>query len=478
MNTRIPRWLLAPLAYLSSAAILTIILILSGLPAGYVSYRLVSDAQAADVAKLQELTDVSTSIFKDGSHPNLEARWKSPSFQRAFPPEQFSAIARTREEEFYSSPNAEFGASAHLLLSRTIVWVTAPNGRRAKTGNLVLISPDIEKLSKNWSHNVRNADLRFGMVRPGQNEAVAWTTVQTIWVMYVFAALLGLVLVLNQKQRYQIGLAGIISKLTAFSEGDVAQRLSAHQPAPELQQLSTGTNRVLDDLSRSITRLINVTDYVRHEIRNPIATATQRLKDAKRRPDQTVGVDMAGRIEQDLLDATRTIDALAEFVKFQRDRSTRPKVGSVDLSALIGKMVSDQEEILLQANRSLEIDIAEGVVVAAQAALLERIVENLFSNAAKYTPEGKTIRVRLTTSSDSFALRVANTGGGFPEDIRDSAFKFSTRSASVIGRVPGYGLGLALAADIAFDLGLEIRIVPSDHIAEVEVAGPCKMKAL
>lgn len=73
-----------------------------------------------------------------------------------------------------------------------------------------------------------------------------------------------------------------------------------------------------------------------------------------------------------------------------------------------------------------------------------RILENLVSNAIKYTDEGK-VTVTLDTTGEALELAVSDTGRGIPERFREDAFnKFSRLHLSTDTRERGAGLGLAI----------------------------------
>ena len=89
---------------------------------------------------------------------------------------------------------------------------------------------------------------------------------------------------------------------------------------------------------------------------------------------------------------------------------------------------------------------------------LHRIVENLMTNAIKYTDEGHvTIRVKL--SKDGWTLAVADTGPGIPESFRPHLFEeFRRVHATSSDQQTGSGLGLALTHRLVQALGGQIRV--------------------
>jgi two-component system sensor histidine kinase KdpD len=87
-------------------------------------------------------------------------------------------------------------------------------------------------------------------------------------------------------------------------------------------------------------------------------------------------------------------------------------------------------------------------LVQLDAVLFERVLANLFDNAAKYTPDEAMLWIRADRTGARIHLTVEDDGPGFPSGINaDSlfdAFSRGTRESAV----PGVGLGLALSRRI------------------------------
>ncbi len=137
------------------------------------------------------------------------------------------------------------------------------------------------------------------------------------------------------------------------------------------------------------------------------------------------------------------VDALLDLERLRlRDRSKEAQ--SLDLSALCRERVA-----YLRAGtaRPFSADIAEGVRVVWDRALLARVVENLVSNALKFSPEDSPIRLGLRVEGPEAVLEVEDRGPGIPLAERSRIFGRFARG-STRGEAPGLGLGLALVAEV------------------------------
>jgi two-component system OmpR family sensor kinase len=100
---------------------------------------------------------------------------------------------------------------------------------------------------------------------------------------------------------------------------------------------------------------------------------------------------------------------------------------------------------------------------------LHQVATNLLSNAARYTPGGTTVTVRVRR--DGFSVH--DDGPGFPPDLVDHAFERFARgdTARTRGRQVGVGLGLSLVDAIVSAHGgtVTLRSVPGDTTLDVTV---------
>lgn len=208
--------------------------------------------------------------------------------------------------------------------------------------------------------------------------------------------------------------------------------------------------RIVEELRELDSYKSRLVATLAHELKNPIAAILGHAEML----ESATGLDGSGRnsvaaVERSASRMQRIVDDLLVLAR-AGDPHAAFAPTPVDLHAAALEAV---DMLRVTINRK-ELDVVvdapgESLKVLAEPEGIERILANLISNAAKYTPEGGRIEVRLTPLSRHVRLDVTDTGIGIsPRDQEElfSEFFRSTNPAAVA--LPGTGLGLAIVKRI------------------------------
>ncbi|HLM24359.1 MAG TPA: ATP-binding protein [Pyrinomonadaceae bacterium] len=201
-------------------------------------------------------------------------------------------------------------------------------------------------------------------------------------------------------------------------------------------------------------------DAVTHDLRTPLTSikaSITTLLDEVRGGEPPVSLDLDSRVEMmEVIDEesdrlSRFINGLIELARIEAgELQLRRHWGAVD--EIISTALSRAKPIT--RNHRVELKVEKelpGVRVDERA--VSEVVYTLIDNAAKYSPEGSTIRLSARRAGDELIqMTVEDNGPGIANDLRERVFdKFfrATRNGDVTTRQPtGTGMGLAIAKGI------------------------------
>jgi len=135
-----------------------------------------------------------------------------------------------------------------------------------------------------------------------------------------------------------------------------------------------------------------------------------------------------------------------------------PQIVDDILLELLAQVEAKHLNIVKQYNGNLEN-------IESDPKLLRIVIQNLISNAVKYTSDSGTVSVILKESFDNKAIIVSDTGIGIPESERDKVFTKMFRAENVrrISESQGTGLGLYLVKSMIEALGGSISFVSEEN---------------
>ena len=212
----------------------------------------------------------------------------------------------------------------------------------------------------------------------------------------------------------------------------------------EIARLASAFNQMLTALDASRDRQRRLVTDAGHELRTPLTSLRTNVDlltqaDLAERPlDPTARAELLEDIRAQIDELTTLIGDLTELA---RDEPLATVVGEVDLSEIVDMSVARVRRRAVGATFDVT---TEPWSVVGEASSLERAITNLLDNAAKWSPPGGTVRVRL----EGGVLTVDDEGPGIAAADRGRVFDRFWRSEEA-RTMPGSGLGLSIVRQIA-----------------------------
>lgn len=145
-------------------------------------------------------------------------------------------------------------------------------------------------------------------------------------------------------------------------------------------------------------------------------------------------------------------------------------VEPVKLSEMISLIGNKYHKLAGNKNISVETLITEKeeVVITTDPGFIQRIMDNLISNAIKFSPKGSQVRIELKKKLDRVIIQVSDQGPGLSQQDQSRLFgRFQRLTAQPTGGEPSAGLGLAITKALVDRLNGSIRVnsIPGEGAA-------------
>ena len=238
---------------------------------------------------------------------------------------------------------------------------------------------------------------------------------------------------------YATRLGGAGSDLVAILFSDITQRLVAEQDM----------RRLNDELAQANRRKTEFLATLAHELRNPLAPLSNGLhlmRMAATKPEllEKTRQMMERQIQHmvhlvdDLLDVARISTGKVEL---RRQR--------MDLRDVVATAVETSTSLIEGGGHKLTVEVpSQPMPMDADPTRIAQVISNLLNNAAKYTPEGGRIALKVWTEDMQAVLSVADTGIGIGPEAIDKVFEMFAQVPGAGKPQGGLGIGLSLVQSL------------------------------
>lgn len=351
------------------------------------------------------------------------------SSEMAFPSDWMHTTATEGAAQFFEWQTSD-GKSYRAMASP--VWTAIPTS----TPYLVAVATDIE-------HHI-------SFMRKFR---------QSLWLFVAGAALLTAVVAWAAAKSGLHPIRVLEGRLAAVTARRLNNRLALKDAPAELGALVETLNNMLERLDEAFKRLSDFSSDIAHELRTPInSLMTQTHVALSRDRDAAAYCEVLVSNAEELERLGRMVSDMLFLAKAEHGLS----LASCETIVL-------QEELYelfdfygaLAEERCVKLSLVGDASLLGDKLMLRRAMSNLLSNALRYTPHGREVTVRLTSSSDTVSVCVDNPGTSIPERDLPRIFERFYRGDPARSHVHGEGTGLGLAI---------VKAIVSAHQGEVTVS--------
>jgi signal transduction histidine kinase len=246
-------------------------------------------------------------------------------------------------------------------------------------------------------------------------------------------------------------LAGLVR---AVERAGQSERL-ARREAEQAQHLLTHQNAQLVELDRLKDEFVS---SVSHELRTPLTSISGYVELMLEETDEQETRQHLTIVDRNAQRLLSLVSDLLFAAKLQDGRLELEKT-DVDLGRLAVQAVESARPRAEVGSVEVRAELEPVPAVLGEAARLAQLLDNLVSNAIKFTPSGGSVVVRVRRSGDLACIEVSDTGIGIPDSERERLFQRFFRSQSALERqIQGTGLGLYISKAIVESHGGRIGV--------------------
>lgn len=257
----------------------------------------------------------------------------------------------------------------------------------------------------------------------------------------------------------------------ALEEGGVDYITKPFNKAELLARVRTHVElkTIRDERVNLIQNTERFLEMMAHDLKNWVGSAHFSAQLLAGLPDLP---DKASRAAGTIEDSTgQALEFIGEVLTNAREAKAEVdlRIRSFSAGAVCRELVSLLEPMARKKNIDLEFEQEEGAdEITTDRVALRRILENLVTNAVKFSPPGSRVEIRV--AANPTRIEVRDEGPGFSPEDREHLFEpYKRLSARPTGGEVSTGLGLAIVRQLCDQLELGLRIEEADPGARIIV---------
>ena len=345
--------------------------------------------------------------------------------------ERFHELAETLDAIFWE---AEPQTLAFTFLSRRASLVL---GQEQESS---------ESLPQRWGDHIVPDDrarmtstLRAAVVTPGDDLDLEYRTRgpegETLWLRDIVH------IAVDARGRPVV--RGLVVDVTEGKRAEQALRRSEQKYSEAFHREREATQRLraLDEMKNTFLEAVS------HDLRTPLTSilgSAVTLEHSGMDIPREDAIDLLRRIASNARKLERLLGDLLDLDRLQRGIIT-PQRRRIDVGALVRDAVREFEQL---GGREVECGSDE-LIANVDPPKVERIVENLLSNASRHTSPDSRIWARVERREDGLLIVVEDEGVGVPDELKDAIFEPFRQGPGPASTSPGVGVGLSLVARFA-----------------------------
>jgi signal transduction histidine kinase len=260
-------------------------------------------------------------------------------------------------------------------------------------------------------------------------------------------------------------ISSIIETSNIITKDNLKSRIPLPQNRDELYTLSQTINNLLDRIENTIEREKQFTSDASHELRTPLTVIKGTLEVLIRKPrNQEEYQEKINFCVSEVNRLNHLVDQLLLLARFENQNKSL-KIEKICLNAIILDSISRYSSIIQSKKIHISTAFIKEYYVENDGYLLSIIINNLVSNALKYSNENANLKIVITDENGIVECHIIDSGIGIPTEDLQKIFDQFYRSNSIEHtRIKGSGLGLSIVKRLCALLHIDIKITSKENI--------------
>lgn len=258
----------------------------------------------------------------------------------------------------------------------------------------------------------------------------------------------------------------IMTTSDAITKDNLKSRIVLPKTKDELYVLSKTINNLLDRLENAIEREKQFTSDASHELRTPLTVIKGTLEVLTRKPRTTQEYeDKINFCITEVNHLNHLVDQLLLLARYENEKQSL-KIESVYLNALFLEVIARQSVLIESKGITITTLFKDDFYCESDQHLLAIIINNLISNALKYSKENGVIEIELRQNLHQIECTISDSGIGIPKADLEKVFQpfFRSNAIAISPDIKGVGIGLSIVQRLCSLLSIEVKITSEENI--------------
>ncbi len=289
-----------------------------------------------------------------------------------------------------------------------------------------------------------------------QDEMFRSTINRSILLTMALTGIISFVIAVIFARRFTAPIMEMSRTANDMTSGNLESRVH-NLPRDELGQLGTGLNQLAERLSTMEKLRKKMTADVAHDLRTPLATVKSHLEGMLDHIIPATKDNLESLLEE-VNRLTLLINGLQEITLSDK-ASYNFKLETIELVSFLKETIRRLEPLYQAKGLTLQFFENDPCFVKSDREAISKILDNLLSNALKFTPPGKNVRLTLSARRENAVIEVIDQGVGITaKDLPYIFERFYRTDRSRNRDSGGFGIGLTIAKELTEALGGKIAV--------------------